>query len=86
MAHARSTPLHSTPLHFTPLHSAPFHSTPLHPTPLHSAACRVINHIKKLPMDLALEHGASQQVLDEISAGEKAARDSEVGILAWLWG
>jgi ankyrin repeat protein len=52
----------------------------------HSGACRELNHIKKLPMDLALEHGASEAVVSEIAAGEKVARDAEVGILAWLWG
>ena len=33
-----------------------------------------------------MEHGASEVVRSEIAKGDKAARDAEVGLLAWLWG
>ena len=38
------------------------------------------------PMDLAREHAASDAVIAEIHRGEMEARNSEVGLLSWLWG
>jgi len=49
-------------------------------------ACRDFNSLRKLPYDLAREHNASAYVLELLERADKEARDSEVGILAWLWG
>jgi len=55
-------------------------------TKRYAGATREMNHLKKLPVDIANENGASEYVLAELARGDSEARNSEVGILAWLWG